>query len=174
MSVTIITGERGAGKTGYLSGYVAAAKARGRSVGGVLAPAVFQGGQRSGYDLVDLRTGARWPLARVVRPGSGTALVGVYHFDDTALREGNWSILTALAEGADIIAIDEVGPLEFRGDGWAGALQSALEQCGRRQELVVVVRATLVEELSARFPSPRWAEARRIAPPWPPLADADA
>jgi nucleoside-triphosphatase THEP1 len=67
----------------------------------------------------------------------------------------------------DVIAIDEIGPLEFDGKGWALALATALQEIRSEQELVVVVRPSLVGKLSTRFPSALWATARRVSPPWP-------
>jgi nucleoside-triphosphatase THEP1 len=133
---------------------------------------VFEGGQRIGYDLIDLRTGTRRTLARVVdEPGAATT-VGVYQFDSRAVEEGNAAIIAAVREGLDLVAIDEVGPLEFRGEGWSRALQVCLDECTSQQELVIVVRPSLVDELPARFPSPLWAAAERVSPPWPALPDS--
>lgn len=171
MAVKVLSAAKSEGKTSFLLDYAARAAARGLSVGGVASPAVFEGGQRIGYDLIDLRTGNRRTLARVVdEPGAATA-VGVYQFDSTAVEEGNAAIITAVRGGLDLVAIDEVGPLEFRGGGWGRALQVCLRECTAQQELVIVVRPSLVDELPARFPSPLWAAAERVSPPWPASPD---
>lgn len=167
MPVNIFSAGKGEGKTSFLRRYAAWAVDRGRSVGGVACPAVFEGGQRVGYDLIDLHRDNRRPLARVVTSADITPTVGMYRFDDDAVAEGNAAILAALRERLDIIAIDEVGPLEFRGGGWTPGLETALEENDSEQELIVVVRPALVDKLPTRFPSPRWAAARRISPPWP-------
>lgn len=169
MSISVVCAARGEGKTSFLCEYAARAGRRGRSVGGIAAPAVFEGGRRIGYDLIDLRGGGRRLLARVVTSPEATPNVGVYEFDDTATNEGNAAIISAVRDGLDLIAVDEVGPLEFRGEGWAAALQVVLEECLARQEVIVVVRLSLVDELPRRFPSPLWAKASRISPPWPSL-----
>ena len=167
MSVSIVSGARGEGKTTFLRAYADRAATEGRSVGGIASPAVFEGDRRIGYDLIDLWRNHRCPLARVITPEDAAPTVGMYRFDDDAVATGNAAILTAVRDGLEVITVDEVGPLEFRGQGWAPALETALRECDPDQELIVVVRASLVDELSARFPSPLWATARRISPPWP-------
>ena len=167
MSVSIISARRGEGKTTFLRAYAARAATEGRSVGGIASPAVFEGDRRIGYDLLDLGRNHSCSLARVVTAENGVPTVGRYRFDDTAVATGSAAILAAVHDGLDVIAVDEVGPLEFRGQGWAPALETALRELNADQELVVVVRASLADELSARFPSPLWETARRIWPPWP-------
>ena len=167
MSVVIICAERGAGKTSFLCERLAEMAAQGRSVGGIAAPAVFESGRRIGYDLLDLREDSRRPLARVDPAAGGTAGVGPYQFDEGAVAAGNAAIAVAVRDGLDFVAIDEIGPLEFAGRGWAPALESALQACSPEQTLIVVVRPTLVDELPRRFPSPAWTGATRITPPWP-------
>ena len=167
MEVTIITAAKGDGKTSFLRAHVRALVGSGLSVGGIAAPAVFEGDQRVGYDLIDLRTGRRRALCRVGDPGGARPHAGAYHFDEGAIGEGNAAITSAVRDGLEVIAIDEIGPLEFRGQGWAPALQLALEKCEGTRELLIVVRPGLVDELASRFPSAVWATARRISPPWP-------
>ena len=170
MGVRILSAGKGEGKTTFLCGYVAEAADRGQSVGGIASPAVFETGRRLGYDLLDLRRGTRRPLARVTTvPGAlpTAESCGLYEFDAEAVKQGNTAILAAVRERFDVIAIDEVGPLEFRGGGWAPALETALKECDSRQELVITVRPSLLDELSDRFPSSLWADAVRVSPPWP-------
>ena len=156
MGATVISAGRGEGKTSFLREYTAYAADRGRSVGGIVAPAVFE------------HDGTRRRLARVAAEPDATPTVGVYRFEDAAVAAGNAAIITAVREGLDIIAIDEVGPLEFDGQGWTPALEVALRECTVDQELIVVVRSSLVDELPGRFPSPVWGPAGRVSPPWPP------
>ena len=132
--------------------------------------AVFKGDQRIGYDLLDLRQGVRRPLARVVAPANEPPTVGMYRFDEEAVAAGNAAILAAVRDGLDVVAIDEVGPLEFRGGGWAPGLKVALGECSAAQELIVVVRPSLVDKLPGVFPSRAWETAERVSPPWPALA----
>ncbi|HUU85878.1 MAG TPA: nucleoside-triphosphatase [Phycisphaerae bacterium] len=171
MSVEILSAGRGEGKTTFLCQYLDRLVERGRSVGGIVSLAVFEDGQRIGYDLLDLRSGRRRALARIAKAPVSPPTVGVYQFIEAAINEGNTAVIAAVRDDLDVVAIDEVGPLEFRGQGWAPALETALQECRAEQELIIVVRPALVAELPKRFPSPLWAGARRTSPPWPAPQD---
>ncbi len=164
MNVTVITGVRGCGKTTLLREYVDAASRSGRTVGGIASPVVCQDGQRQGYDLLDLRRGVRRSLARIVREPAAAPTIGPFRFEQAALDEGHAAIIAALQDGLDVVAIDEVGPLEWSGQGWADALTRALRAEHGVRELIVVVRASLCERLPDRFPSRLWATAKRLSP----------
>jgi len=120
VGVTVITGERGCGKTTLLREYVDAASRAGRTVGGIASPVVYENGQRLGYDLLDLRRGVRRALARVVRGPEAVSTIGPFRFEETALVEGNAAIVAAVDDGLGVVAIDEVGPLEGGGGGGGG------------------------------------------------------
>ena len=169
MKVYIVTAGRGEGKTSFVRAYATRMAEHGRSVGGIACPAVFHCDQRIGYDLADLRCARQRPLARVVgEPGSGP-VVGRYRFDEAAIAEGNATIMSAVSDGVDVVVVDEIGPLEFRGQGWAPALERALQTARGTDQMLVVTRPSLVDQLPTRFPSPLWSEARRVCPPWPHL-----
>jgi nucleoside-triphosphatase len=166
MGVLIVSGGRGEGKTTFLSHYASRLADSGRSVGGIISPAVFEAEKRIGYDLIDLRDGTRHVLARLAGPDEKPT-VGVYRFDPGTVTAGVAAVSLAVRNGLDLIAIDEVGPLEFRGDGWATALIEALRCLREDQTLVITVRPALVDQLPVRFPSPAWVSAERVTPPWP-------
>jgi nucleoside-triphosphatase THEP1 len=167
--ITLISGTRGQGKTTFLRAHLAVAAREGCLIGGIASPAVEQDGELLGYDLIDLRSGTRRPLARVAPDAPREETFGRrrFRFDTQALAEGNQAIISAVADGVGIIAIDEVGPLEFTGGGWYEGLVYALANCSPDQQLILVVRPKLVDKLPTRFSSAAWAHARRVAPPWP-------
>ena len=167
MRILILCAGRGQGKTTCLGRLAAAAAARGWSVGGIASPAVGEPGARAGYDLVDLATGVRQPLARVAAGLGASPTVGPFWFDEDAVRAGNAAVVRAVREGRAWVAIDEIGLLELRGGGWAEALRTALSQCAASQRLIVTVRPSLVTEVPRHFPSPHWDSAERLQPPWP-------
>lgn len=172
MGLMILYAAKGTGKTTVLRAHAHSLATRGRSVGGIASPAVFESDIRIGYDVIDLRTGHRRRLARIAAEPQAGPAVGPYRFDAAALAAGNAAITAAVRDGLDTIAIDEVGPLEFDGQGWAPAVEYALRACGPAQELIIVTRPSLAYEFPARFPSPLWASAKRISPPWPTTLQA--
>ena len=108
-STLLITGSRGEGKTTFVRACIAQLSREGRSVGGILSPAVFDNEQRIGYDLIDLCCGARRELARVSRTRETGPTVGMFQLDEAAIEEGIAAIVSAVRDGLDVIAIDDSG-----------------------------------------------------------------
>jgi nucleoside-triphosphatase len=168
--LTVVTGGRGEGKTTFVQACTDHLSREGRSFGGILSPAVFENEQRIGYDLIDLCRGVRREFARVNDASDAGPTVGRFQLSGMAIAEGNAAIISAVRDNLDVVAIDEVGRLEFRGEGWAPALRVALDECDAGQQLILAVRRTFVDELRRCFPSPLWPGAVIVQPPWPSLA----
>jgi nucleoside-triphosphatase len=86
---------------------------------------VREGGLRVGFEVMDLVTGQRGWLAHVNHSaGPG---VGKYHVNLTDLSVvGAGSIIDAV-HNADILAIDEIGPMELLSPAFSSALLQAVE-----------------------------------------------
>jgi nucleoside-triphosphatase THEP1 len=145
----ILTGERGSGKTVLCSRLVEAARKSGWQVSGLVTPAVFEGGQKTAIDVMDLASGARRLLARVRREGDTDIHTIHWTFDNQALDWGN-----RILEGSvpcNLLVVDELGPLELlRKQGWTAALDalaSALFDLA-----VVVIRPELIEVARSLWP----------------------
>ena len=136
MILKVFSAGKGEGKTSFLLKYIRRMAMDKRSVGGIASPALFEGEKRIGYELVDLRQGTRRLLAQVRPPGDGDRNPGTYKFESEAVEAGNTAIISSVRDKLDVIAIDEVGPLEFRGEGWAASLEFALQECNLEQELI--------------------------------------
>jgi nucleoside-triphosphatase len=148
----IVTGARGSGKSLWCAAVAEAARARGMRVVGVSSPAVIEGGRKVAIDLVDVRTGQRRRLADVRRadePGTATQR---WRFDETALAWGNGVLRDAAQQAdADLLMVDELGPLEFvRGEGFTEGL--AAIDAGHYAVACAVVRPALVDEALRRWP----------------------
>ena len=123
--IILVTGPSGIGKTSILRRTVKELKKRGYEIGGMICREVHEGGLRVGFELMDLSTGQRGWLAHVNQT-TGPA-VGKYHVNLTDLEViGAGSILDAI-QNADIIAIDEIGPMEFLSTAFSNALLKAVE-----------------------------------------------
>lgn len=143
-----ITGPTGAGKTTLAAAVVECLRARGARVAGILAPGLLEDGRRTGFDIVNLATGERLALARErqVAPGPH-ARWSRFGFTDEGLAVGHRA-LGGDAMGADVIVVDEVGPFELAGGGWAGDLDALR---GGEAALLLVVRESVLEEVRARW-----------------------
>jgi nucleoside-triphosphatase THEP1 len=150
-AVVIVTGPTGSGKTTLTHAVVERLRERGLRVAGILAPGYLAEGRRTGFDIVNLATGERTPLAReqeqVVGPHPRWSR---FAFSETGLALGH-KALTVDARGADVVIVDEVGPFELSGGGWAGALDELAN--GFTGGLLLVVRESVVDAVRARWGS---------------------
>jgi len=143
--IRILSGPIGSGKTTRLIAW-----APGRpDVAGVVSPVVA--GRRM---FRDLRSGEE-------RPMEGTAddpdplVVGRYRFARTAFEQAVRWVEAGLADPAVAwTVIDEIGPLELRGQGFAPLLRRALAE--RDPGLVLVVREGLVAVVTGQFGIGGW------------------
>jgi nucleoside-triphosphatase THEP1 len=146
--VLIITGAQGEGKSNLAEALAKSLREAGFSLGGIHASGFWDGGRRSGFDITDLGTGERRPLCRMQGP-AGWQSQGPFRFSPDGLDFGLRALAEALRRDADVIFVDEVGPLELRGRGWAGALDVLAWR--RRRPMVWVVRQGLVDEVRQRW-----------------------
>jgi len=145
----IVTGQSGSGKSMWCKELPLRAREKGLSVGGILSPAVFQNGEKTGIDLIDLSDGSRRRLAEQRRGVSSRVTTPRWQFDENVLDWGN-AILGNLPP-TDLVIIDELGPLEFlRGMGLQNGLKVVDERAHR--VICVVVRPSLLSDARKRWP----------------------
>jgi len=138
MALFLWTGPKHGGKTTGAAKLARTTKQYGFRVAGLLAPSVYRDGHLVGFDALDLRSEARSPLAvRRENPGD----VGPFHFVEEGLKLGNHALDVAATEGADLVIVDEFGPLELASGGWRPAVDSLVD--AGRMPLVIVVRQEL-------------------------------
>jgi len=147
----ILTGATGSGKTTRATEVVERLRALGLRVSGILAPGLLGDGRRSGFDLVDLKTGQTAPLAREdAGPRGAHPQWSRFAFSPDGLALGERALGPG-AFGADVIVVDEVGPFELAGGGWASALDRiAREYTGT---VLLVVRTSIVDAVRRRWGS---------------------
>ena len=147
----ILTGATGSGKTTRAKEVVERLRALGLRVGGILAPGLLADGRRTGFDLVNLATGESAQLARENAGGAAPhAQWSRFSFAQEGLALG----LKALgpdSAGADVILVDEVGPFELAGGGWAPAVDDlARDYSG---PVLLVVRTSILDAVKRRWGS---------------------
>ncbi|MFO8173980.1 MAG: nucleoside-triphosphatase [Longimicrobiales bacterium] len=145
--VGVVTGGRGRGKTATVSRIVEVLRQEGLGVGGILAPGELRDGRRWSVDLLELRSGRRMPMA-TRDPASPWPALGSFRVNPEALEMGRLALSPETLEGCDLVVVDEVGPWELAGEGWAEALEALR---GRGVPLLLVVRRSLVKDVMARF-----------------------
>ena len=135
-AVTILTGPIRSGKTTRLARWAAAQD----DVAGLLQP-----DGPDGRLFVDVATGEAEPL-EPVGAGEGAVAVGRFRFRAAAFDWANARL--AAAARAGWLLVDEVGPLELRGEGLRPGLDAALARPGG---MLLVVREALVADVRAAF-----------------------
>jgi nucleoside-triphosphatase len=113
--------------------------------GGVLAREVRRGGERVGFELQDLLGGEVGTLASV--DGEGPRL-GKYRINLQNLENIGARAIERAAEVAELVVIDEVGPMELFSDGFVRAVEAALES---DKPMIVVVHAMSRHPLAKRI-----------------------
>lgn len=135
--ISVISGGRGAGKTTFCRGAIERCREDGFRCAGVLQPGRFnENGVKTGFSLVDVVSGAE-KFAGSDDPGIdlGTRL-GKWTIDDGVFRWANESL--AAVREADLIVVDELGPLEFRRHEGLTAAFDLLREADYRRALVVI------------------------------------
>lgn len=144
----IITGETGGGKTTLATAVVHLLAARGVRVGGVLAPGSFRAGRRWAFDVVDVASHGRWPLCAREGPPERAA-EGGFRVNPVGLEMGRRALGAAREGMAQVVVLDEVGPWELGGRGWATELDRLV--AAPPPLLLLVVRRRCVDAVVARW-----------------------
>ena len=118
-----VTGPPGIGKTTAVRRAVALLEEQGLAPGGFTTGELREAGRRVGFFVEDVLTGERAPLAEL---GHGEPRVGRYRLVEKGLGLARRALEEALLR-AEVLVIDEVGPMELKDPGLRGAIAAALE-----------------------------------------------
>jgi len=149
-----ITGRPGIGKTSVLLRAADALKTKGYKVGGMVSREVRKGGVRVGFEIVDFETGRRGWLAHVNQPTGPQVSKYRVNLNDLNVI-GASSILNAVAK-ADVIVVDEIGPMELFSPAFKEAVTQAMKSekpvlgtvhQNARDPLITAIRATKDAEI---------------------------
>jgi nucleoside-triphosphatase THEP1 len=117
-------------------------KEKGVEIGGFLSVAIWNGDECSGYDLYDLK---EEELISFIRTAGERAWqnVGPYFFIPDGLERAKNILLQS--RNADLLVVDEVGPLELSGEGLWPVLKDVISNCG--MDCLLVVRKSILGDL---------------------------
>ncbi|MCX6551181.1 MAG: hypothetical protein NTY02_09295, partial [Acidobacteria bacterium] len=151
-AVVLLSGSTGSGKTTLTQAAIGRLRQAGVRVGGILAPGLLESGRRTGFDIVNLATGEHTVLAREQQNVAGRhARWSRFAFAPEGLALGHRALGDGIGE-ADVVIVDEVGPFELSGGGWADALDTLTRTF--RGALLLVVRDSVVDAVRARWGTP--------------------
>ncbi len=121
----LVTGRPGIGKTTCVMKTVDILRSRGVNVGGMVTLEQRREGRRIGFKVVDLASGKSAWLARVDVPGS--VKVGKYTVLLGNLKRVGVEAIRRALDSADVIVVDEIGPMELKSRSFRDAVWDALE-----------------------------------------------
>ena len=148
-NLILLTGARESGKTSLLIQVLEKCHEGGIDAAGVISPAVFINGDKTGIDLLDVRSGERRTLAELRKTDSSGIMTDRWAFDGQTLEWGNHILGSAIP--CDLLLIDELGPIELdKGLGLQNGI-SALNS-GDYRAAVVVIRPELIQKALRLWP----------------------
>ncbi len=150
MSKILITGSPGVGKTTLFTRVLSNIAGDRYRVAGFVCPEVREGGRRTGFRIVDLSSGDSGWLAISFEKLGGRCMgarIGRYCVIEEDVNRVVSNTERSL-EGADLIAIDEIGPMELSVKSCKKIIYRSIEM---PKPGLFVVHLRLVDEISQRI-----------------------
>jgi nucleoside-triphosphatase THEP1 len=147
MDIVLLFGEQGSGKTTAALRCAQKAWQANWRVSGIVAPGEFAENRRSAFTIIDLATGDSMPLAQRNYPSAVRA--GSFGFYDAGLKLGHAALARARENSTDLAVIDEIGPMELHGGGWAEDVHNIIAR--GVPHLLVTVRPSIIAQVAAVF-----------------------
>jgi nucleoside-triphosphatase THEP1 len=145
--IFILSGTQGEGKTTRCLEIVQQLKARGESIGGIVALGFWENNARSGFDLMDIRNHQKIPFAKR-EAESGWLKIKGFYFNPKAIKEGE-SILRLAVQQNDWIIIDEIGKLDTKGYLWSSVFTELIKIPNKNW--IICVRDIFVDEVIEKW-----------------------
>ena len=144
MTIIVLTGAPGVGKTTAVMRAARALNDRGLNVGGIVSRELRTNNMRIGFEFIDLITNDTNVLASIT--GNGPK-VGKYFVNLTGCRFPA-ERLDAPAKNCDVIICDETGPMELKSREFIESVKNLLDV---DKKTIVVVHQRLQHPLTEEF-----------------------
>jgi len=148
LPIIIISGNIQQGKTTFVRKVINRLERQNIEIGGIMSNVEYDGDQRVGYTLENLKSGEKIQLCNIAE-NKEWKKQGKFYFNPDAVIQGN-EILGFDNSNPDLIVIDEIGPLEVKSGGWAPSIQKIAEEA--KAPMLWVVRDSLVNKISRKWP----------------------
>jgi len=145
--IIIIKGPVNSGKSKIMEKLADSEKKNGSLVSGIIARGVFEQDSKIGFDLINISSETTQPLARISNPDDEFFPVGKYNFSKDGFLFAKEALLDFHNGG--VVFLDEVGPLELEGGGYADCLITLLNSDISR--LYIAVRDSCLETVVEEF-----------------------
>ena len=141
--IILWVGPKHSGKTTAAEKLVEKARAEGFNVAGILAPSIYHNGKIAGFEIIDLQNQKRMLLTRRKKDNEP------FSFTTEGLKFGRAALGKNKTKQADLIIVDEFGPLELTGKGWRKCVDSLIKSVNAL--ILLVVREESAEEVSRLY-----------------------
>ncbi|MFO7616852.1 MAG: nucleoside-triphosphatase [Bacteroidales bacterium] len=147
--VTIITGDRGEGKTTLLLAKIDELKRAGALLAGFVAVGIQEpGGIRTGYRIRQVMNGEEVEFCTIGGEPDWER-VGRFRINPLGLAKGMEWLAPEAVRSADVVVIDELGPLELSGRGWARVIERILKE--DQKPMIWTVRRQLLKKMCHKW-----------------------
>jgi len=147
-NIYLLKGAVQGGKTSFLSSITELFQKEGIAVGGFLSPGSITEGKRSGFELRQIGTGIQVSMAGL-KEKEHWFKYRRFWFNPMAFAQGEMWMEESLKRKDEVLIIDEVGPMELEGRGWAGLLDRLVRNTDTLQ--LWSVREQLVSQVMERW-----------------------
>jgi nucleoside-triphosphatase len=147
--IIIITGEQGSGKTTFLQELLFELANKDVQIGGILAEGFWKNYERDYFELIDLKSNNKLLYCQR-EPKDGWENVRHFYINPVGQKFGESALDTNYLQRSDIVVIDEIGPFEIKGKGWAKSIDSLLKDIPKRI-MIWVVRKSMLEEVKNHY-----------------------
>ena len=144
MTIIVLTGAPGVGKTSAVMRVARELKERGVKVGGIVSRGLKTNNTRIGFEFIDLTTNDRNVLASITGKGPK---VGKYFVNVAGCRLAA-ERLTNAVRNSDIIICDEIGPMELKSKEFTDFVKNLLYV---DKKVIVIVHQKLQHLLTDEF-----------------------
>jgi len=147
--IIIITGEQGSGKTTFLQEMIFGLANNDIQIAGIFAEGFWKNYERNHFELNDLKS-KNSILYCQREPKEGWEKLRHFYINPDGQKFGEAALDPEYVKSADIVVIDEIGPFELKGKGWAKAIESLLRKLPEKP-MIWVVRKSLLNEVASHF-----------------------
>lgn len=146
--VVVITGDQGEGKTTFLEQTLQLLRSANIQYSGILARGTWKNGFRDRFFLEDLQSDKKIVFCqRSIKEGWDK--IRHFYINPEGQEFGKHALSHEYVKHSSIVVIDEIGPFELEGRGWAGSLEVLLKS--RISVLLVVIRRTLLGDVLQKW-----------------------
>ena len=146
--IYIITEDEHKGKTTFVKNIVSRLLNSGINIQGFIAEAVIIDKKLSGYDLKNVQNNKKIQIITKEKHDNWLKL-GSYFFNPKGFGFGINILNNKNINNADLIVIDEIGPLELSGKGWCNQINNLLT--GNSVSMIWVVRKSIIKEVIEKW-----------------------